>query len=138
MNFQQIRVIEKPEIYIEKALRESKKGKKIKIKNKKKRQKLEELQKINIYKNRIYEDLQKIIKSFPSFNNLNIFYKELVDSQIGLDVLKKEVSKLSWIRQKLIQLFKDYNNRIKRTDSLIKVEGLKKEFYGRTASILKK
>ena len=138
MNLQQMRVIEKPEAYIQRALRESRKGKKIRIKDKNKRQKAEYLQKIRIYKETIYTDLQKIIKGFPSFNNLNIFYKELIDSQINLDTLKKEISKLSWVRQKLIKLFKDYNNRIKIINSLVKIKTLQKEFYGRTSSLLKK
>lgn len=137
MNFQQMKVVEKPEAYIKRALRESRKGKKIKIKNKNKRQKAEHLQRIRIYKDTLYEDLQKIIKGFPSFDDLNIFYKELIDSQLSLDTLKKEISKLSWIRQKLLQFFKDYNNRIKNTDSIARIKNLQKEFYGRTSSLLK-
>ena len=138
MNFQKIKVIENPEVYVKKALTKSRKGKKIRIKNKNSRQKLEELQKIKIYKDSLYEELQKIVKGFPDLDQLAPFYKELINSQIDLNILKTEISKLSWIRQKLIQLFKDYNNRIKSKNSLIEIKKLQKEFYGRTSSLFKK
>lgn len=137
MNFQQMRIIENPEVYIQKALRESRKGRKVKSQYVKKRLKLKEMQKIRIYKDVLYNEMQKIIKGFPSFDNLNIFYKELIDSQMRIDDLKKELSKLSWIRQKLIQLFKDYNNRAINTESLTEIKKIQKEFYGRTSSLLK-
>jgi len=138
MNFQKIRNIEKPEIYIKKAFNQSRKGKKIRAHDKNKRKKLEELQKIKLYKDVIYDDLQKIIKGFPDFNELSPFYKELINDQIDLDRLKVEISKISWIKQKLIQMFKDYFNRIKATYSLIKIKRIQKEFYGRTSSLLNK
>ncbi len=137
MNFQQMRVIENPEIYIQKALRESRKGRKVKSQYAKKRLKLEEMQKIRIFKDVLYNELQKIVKGFPSFDDLNIFYKELIDSQMSIDCLKKELSKFSWIRQKLIQLFKDYNNRMLNTESLTEIKNIQREFYGRTTSLLK-
>lgn len=138
MNFQQIKAIEKPELYIKKALGKTRKRKKIKIRDKNKRQKQEELQKIKLYKESLYQDLQKIIKGFPSFSDLNPFYRELIDSQIDINILKKEISKISWIKQKLIQIFKDYNNRIKNTNSLVRIKKLEKEFYGRSSSLFKK
>ena len=143
MNFQQIKFIENPEFYIKKALirarkGKAKKGKNINSRDKKKKHKLEELQKLKIYKDNIYDDLQKIIKGFPSFDDLDPFYKELIDTQIDSNILKKEISKLSWIKQKLIYLFKDYYNRIKYTDSSVKIKKIQKEFYGRTSSLLKK
>ena len=137
MNFQQMRVIENPEVYIQKALRESRKGRKVKSQYAKKRLKLEEMQKIRIFKDILYNELQKIVKGFPSFDDLNIFYKELIDSQMSIDYLKKELSKFSWIRQKLIQLFKDYNNRMLNTESLTEIKNIQREFYGRTTSLLK-
>ncbi len=137
MNFQQMRVIERPETYVQKALREARKGRKVKSKDRRKRLKLLELQKIKIYKDILYDELQKIIKNFPSFDDLNIFYRELIDSQMRIDDLKKELSRLSWIRQKLIHLFKDYNHRILFTDSLVEVKNLQKEFFGRTSSLFK-
>lgn len=138
MNFQQMKVIENPEIYIQKALRESRKGRKVKSQDVRKRLKLLELQKIKIYKDVLYDELQKIIKNFPSFDDLNIFYRELIDSQMRIDDLKKELSRLSWIRQKIIQLFKDYNNRMHNTESLTEIKKIQKEFFGRTASLFKK
>lgn len=138
MMLQQIRVVEKPDVYIRKALRESRKGKKVRIRDKRSRQKQEELQKIRIYKDVLYDEVQKVVKSFPSFENLDPFYKELIDSQIRIDDLRKELSKLSWIRQKLLILFKDYNSRVRGTESIIKIKSIQKEFYGRTSSLLKK
>jgi len=129
--------VENPEVYIQKALRESRKGRKVKSQYAKKRLKLKEMQKIRIFKDVLYNELQKIIKGFPSFDNLNIFYKELIDSQIKIDDLKKELSKFSWVRQKIIQLFKDYNNRMVNTESLTEIKKIQREFYGRTTSLLK-
>jgi len=138
MNFQTIKVIEKPEIYVKRALTRSRKGKKIKTKDKNKRQKLEELQKIRLYKDSLFDDLQKIIKGFPRFDDLDPFYKELIDTQLNSNILKREISKLSWMRQKIIHIFKDYHNRIKIAESNIKVKKLQREFYGRTSSLFKK
>jgi len=137
MNFQQMNIIEKPEVYIQKALRELGKRRKVKSQDVRKRLKLEDLQKIRIFKEVLYNELQKIIKSFPSFDTLDIFYRELINSQIRIDDIKKEISKLSWIRQKLIKLFKDYNNRMLYTDSLVEVKKIQKEFLGRASSLLK-
>lgn len=137
MNFQQMRVIENPEVYIQKALRESRKGRKVRSQSVKRRLKLKEMQKVRIFKDVLYNELQKIVKGFPSFNDLNIFYKELIDSQMKIDDLKKELSKFSWIRQKLLQLFRDYNNRMINTESLTEIKSIQREFYGRTSSLLK-
>jgi len=137
MNFQNIKTVEQPDIYVQKALRASKKGRKIRCKDKSKQLKLEELQRVQIYKNTLYDELQKIIKGFPSFEDLNPFYKELIDSQISVDNLRVEISKLSWMRQKIIHLFKDYHGRMKGTESFIKVKKFQREFYGRTSSLLK-
>jgi len=133
-----MRIIEKPELYVKKALGKTRKGKKIKTRDKQKRQKLERLQRIKLYKDSLYQDLQNIIKGFPSFDTLDPFYKELIDSQLDTNILKKEISKLSWIKTKLIQIHKDYHNRIKNLNQMVRIKNLEKEFYGKTSSLFKK
>ncbi len=138
MNFQKINRIEKPETYIQKALKKSRKGRKIKTQDKKKKKKLEVLQQIKIFKDSLFDDFKKIVEGFPSFDELNPFYRDLIDSQLELNKLKSELAKISWIKEKIIKIFKDYYNRIKILDSTTKIERNQKEFYGRISSIIKK
>lgn len=137
MTLQKIISINKPDFYISKALKNSKKGRKVKSQDKKKRQQLEKLQRIRLYKDILCDDLKKIIEGFPSFADLNPFYKDLIDSQLGTTKLKQELSNLKWVQKKITHLHKDYSNRIKQSKGKI-IAKYEKEFFGRTSSVFKK
>jgi nucleolar GTP-binding protein len=84
----------------------------------------EEKQEILIFKDYIVSDLDGIVKSFPTIDNLNDFYKELIEEKLGIVRIKKSLAALSWAYKKISELSKKYND--------------KSGFFGRTASLLKR
>jgi nucleolar GTP-binding protein len=133
-----INKIEKPEFYLKVAVDKGKDIKKSRSKDRLNILKDYELQRLKIINERLNKDLYNILKSFPDFNKLNKFYKELVDNEIKIDLLKKNLGNIKGILSKINSLYKDYNNRIKKTKSYEKIKKFKKEYLGRVSSLLKK
>jgi len=55
--------------------------------------------------------LIKYNRAFPSLNDRNEFVAELINVLIGVDELKKALSKLEWAAQKVSELQREYTGR---------------------------
>ncbi len=143
MNFQNLLKVEKPKFYLGKAFRESMKVASIKRSSKLKGIKLErsrtiELKKLEISTKILIQDMNNIIKSFPSYEELALFYQELVDIVINSRKLKKSLASIQWIKNKIKELHKKYSYKIKRASSINEINKLRKEYYGRISSLLER
>lgn len=75
-------------------------------------------------------------RAFPSVNKREGFTVELMCVLIDMDQLKRSLSKLEWGAEKVQELRKEYDRRIKAARDLDELDSARKEFYGRTSSIV--
>jgi nucleolar GTP-binding protein len=79
----------------------------------------------------------KVLKSFPSIDNLSEFYKELINITLDYAYIKKSLASLKWCVEKNKEFLKTYKNKIKLATEIERINQYRKEFYGRVASTLK-
>jgi nucleolar GTP-binding protein len=77
--------------------------------------------------------LSKVCKGWPNLDSLPRFYLQLLDTVVGLDDLKRSLGAVNWARKKVAELAKDYERRFRVAQGR---RELKREFYGRVASVL--
>ena len=97
-----------------------------------------EIKKINTVSSIIVEHLSSIVRSTPSLDELDDFYGELVDITVGKAELKKALASVNWASRKVKALENEYREKIKKTKDKNSMRQLRREFYGRVSSILKK
>jgi GTP1/Obg family GTP-binding protein len=93
MNFQDLKKIEKSDFYLDVAFSRASKRidelrSSIKDKDKIKKSQLLEIARLDIINNNLTENLKKIIKAYPSLDNLDPFYKELIKCTLDYKSLK--------------------------------------------------
>ncbi len=102
-----------------------------------KRVKESEVLRIQELTKKINEELMRIIKAFPDINELNDFYKELIDSMLSIHELKISWSKIVWTKNKIKQLSKHYLKKVSSAENVKDMMRIRKSFYGRVSSLLK-
>ncbi|HDD70622.1 MAG TPA: GTP-binding protein [Candidatus Woesearchaeota archaeon] len=144
MNFQHLIKVEDPQKYIDMAFNEAskkayqerqKKSPKKWTKTDKSRR-IESLRVETVAK-RLAKDLKTIIESFPSIDNLDIFYQELIKTALDYVHLKKSLGAVNWLINTLKRLQAEYVRKIKKSRAIRDMNAARKEFYGRAVSLLK-
>jgi len=130
--------IEKGEFYLKVAVDKSRKIKKSKAKDSLNILKDNELQKLNIISEELNERLYGILDAFPDFRSLDRFYTELIDIEIGVGLLKKNLGNIKEVLSRVNKIHPDYRVRIKQTRNYMKIKKFKREYLGRVGSVLKK
>lgn len=131
--------IEKGEFYVKKAINRARKaGERVKVKDREKKIKITALVEVRTAKDSIYEDLDRIEKNFPDINELDKFYKELIEVKIGIKRLKERLGRVNWTKRKVVQLHKDYKNRIIRSKNKQGIDKNQRQYYGRISSLIRK
>lgn len=92
-----------------------------------------EERRIHIISKRICGDLTSIVKTFPSYERLPLFYQRLFDIEVDKDRYKKSLGALSWVSDKIKTL--EYE-----TIQSIRSEkpNASKHFLGKTSSLVKR
>ncbi|MFH1848616.1 MAG: GTPase [archaeon] len=85
----------------------------------------------------IQKNLTGIIQSFPTLNNLDPFYLELVKITIDFPVLKKSLGALQWAVRQVDRHSNEYHQKVQKCPDARKISSFRKSFYGRAASILR-
>lgn len=80
----------------------------------------------------------KRITNILKLDDLTPFYTELIDVSIGIERLKKATGALSWAAATIEKYEKTYRYKIRTARKEEDVYRLRKEFYGKLASVLKK
>jgi nucleolar GTP-binding protein len=139
MPFQEIKPIETANNYLDIAIRRAnKKAAKKKVKGERiEKIKTLEMTKLAVVKDILESRLDEILKEFPRVNDLTLFYKKLVEYTIGKEKLRRELSKIKFTKTKINDVFKQDNQRLKKTDNIKNIHAIKNSFYGRVSSILK-
>ncbi len=142
MNFQDLKKIESSDFYIDLAFRRASTQieltkKKLKEHDKLKRSKLIEITRMDIIKNVLNEQLNKIIVAFPNIDDLNDFYRQLINCTLDYKDLKQSLGAIKWATKKVNDMFMIYKKKIEKTRDFKFINKLRREFYGRVSSILK-
>ena len=91
------------------------------------------LNKLATMSNVLRDYFNRIIASHPSYDNLDDFYREMVDVVVGIRKLKKSLAALAWadsMTQKVI------TQGVRRIKGGREPEKTLREVYGRVASII--
>ena len=102
-----------------------------KIGGKNKREKA--INKLSTISNVLRDYFERIIESHPSYDNLDTFYRDMIDIVVGVRKLKKSLAALNWA-DKMTQ--KVITKGIRRIKSGVNPEIVLREVYGRVASII--
>lgn len=84
----------------------------------------------------IRSSLQKVYDSFPTMDNLPVFYRELIDILAGMDEIKGSLASLRWAYLKVGEVSRQAKGAIRRSDDREGVERARKACYGRVSSII--
>ena len=113
------------------------KAKKVSVKRGKDWQKKIEIAKVSTACTIASSSLTKIVKRFPSLNNLSPFYAELCDILVGNDMLRKNLGALQWAEGRIAQLRKEYTIKMKKSGTNTETLQARRQCYARLNSVLK-
>ncbi len=94
------------------------------------------LNKISTIDNVLYDDINKIIKSYPIFEELSPFYQQLFREYVFVKAYKRSLRNLSWTRKKIRELSTYYKKKIKNASTTSQISNWLKSYYGRISSLI--
>ncbi len=95
-----------------------------------------EAQRIDTVAQTIESYIEKILSRTPKIDELEPFYVDLISITIDKDQFKKSLAALKWVKKKTHEHSIFYKKKLKNA-SIHKLATIRKEFYGRQASLLK-
>lgn len=93
-----------------------------------------EPEKVQLASDTISSMLEKIIKRYPSFQQLNRFQRDIIDAIVGEDEIRHNLGALQWASNKIRGLKREYLRRIRRNKG--EAFPLRKQCYARYVSVL--
>ena len=94
--------------------------------------------KMKIVSEIIRQELQVIEKKFPDFERMPNFYRDTIKSAFNLGDVRKGISSLKGSSKEIRKLEMKYSKSIWQARHKMLIGKLKKEFFGRTASFVKR
>lgn len=85
--------------------------------------------------NVLSDNLENVVTSWPDFDELDPFYRELVDAVVGVDELRQHLSEIGWASRKTSEIRDEYQSRFRGVDA----EGakkLRKQAFARFADVV--
>ncbi len=137
MNTKGIPPIHRPERLVEIAFRRaSKEARKVQIRNRKLRKKRAEERRVKEASNDISTYLRRVEGIEARIEDAQPFYRELLEAAYDMEKIIESIKGLSWARKTILRLEEKARREIRMSkgDPVI----LRKDFYGKTASILDK
>lgn len=80
---------------------------------------------------------QKLVKKFPSTDEIHPFYRDILDLMFSVDRYKIALSKLQKTSTKITELATYSINAVKRAQKVPHMNSYLKQFYGRSSSLIK-
>ncbi len=96
-----------------------------------------ERQRIKVVEATITSKLNNITRKMPRVEDLHPFYLDLVDVLVGAQNLKKSLAALNWAVKRIQSFSTSYSRRLSRAETISEASRLRREAYGRIASVLK-
>ncbi|HII16775.1 TPA: GTP-binding protein [Candidatus Woesearchaeota archaeon] len=141
MNFQTLQKVETPDTYLDIAFRRAKehaaKAKEAKRHGGLEKLKAAEIGKIDVIRAVLVDKFMHLLKSFPSVDHLDPFYRQLVRITLDYPQLKKSLGAMNWATKQFQTRFRMYQQKIARAASASDISAHARAFYGRIASVLK-
>jgi len=140
MAFQEIKPLEDPDKYLDIAFsKATKKARSMSLRKTNSLDRLKNLEstKIQVVKDTLVTKLDSILETFPSEKDMTEFYKKLISITITNSKLNNSLINVSWTKNKINALFKQYEDMIKKSKELKYIKKHKTDFYGRASSLLK-
>lgn len=100
----------------------------------KKDKELARLDEVNSY---LCLSLGEIVSKFPVIKQLDPFYRDLCGAVLDVNYLKQSLGALNWAVEQLKSMRSFYAKKIKMCRNFADLPFLRKQYYGRTASVLK-
>ncbi len=79
------------------------------------------------------DNLNLIVRKFPSLDKLPDFYREMADILVGIDNLKKSLYNVNWAGRKIKEISRRYVGEIRHSENPVQI---RKQAMGRIASIV--
>ncbi|NVM29398.1 MAG: 50S ribosome-binding GTPase [Candidatus Helarchaeota archaeon] len=95
-----------------------------------------EMARINTVTDNLVKRFTKMIKTFPTFENLHPFYYDLVKTLVDIDEFRKIIASLSSALKILKKIHQEHFNKIKRARDPTVAGDARKAFYGRISSVI--
>jgi nucleolar GTP-binding protein len=142
MNFQDLKKVESADFYLDVAFRRTSeqiefRRKGVRAEDNFIKQKKIEIMRVDILKDFLKNDLQRILNAFPDLESLDPFYNELVKCTLDYPALKKSLGSLNWASRKIEAFSNIYRMKFKNIPGMQNIGGLRREYFGRMASVLK-
>lgn len=84
------------------------------------------------------DTLQRYVKSFPNFEEIPGYEREVLEIVVGLDELKKALGHIDWAREKIQQVYGEVAGAMRRERTTLGIQAQKRRFSGRCASLMGK
>ncbi|MBU1120887.1 MAG: GTPase [archaeon] len=107
------------------------------IRNKKKYLAKREGIKVKTVSNYLSKELRDYVKGFPSIDSMHPFYQQLIEAVIGVDELKKELSRIGRMSKIIVRMRIEAINSIYHAEKEGDIFRESKKFFGRMFSLKK-
>jgi nucleolar GTP-binding protein len=97
-----------------------------------------EIAKLDSASSLISEQLSSVVKSFPSLDSIDPFYKEIAEITVGLDSLRQALGALDGYREVIRNVSRDHSRKMRSSSSIEEIHRTRKIAYGRISSIMRK
>lgn len=140
IDLQHLPLPEPADVYLETALaRTRKRISQLSIKgNKELKAKKKELERIVMVRDALIKYIDKLIKGWPSIDNLPEFYQKLIDATLDREKLMQSLGSLKYAVETIKKLSGDFSNKVRREEELTIIKGLMKQYLGRVSSVFKR
>ena len=95
-----------------------------------------ETSKIKSISDQLDSKLLKMIRSFPSFDNLHPFAAEMMDIQFSIDQIRISLGRVDGIRKSIRSICSKALVRVKRSRNTEEIKSISRSVYGRVSSLV--
>ncbi|MEM0036338.1 MAG: GTPase [Candidatus Korarchaeum sp.] len=97
-----------------------------------------EISRIQSISDTISSKLDEVIKNFPRIEELDPLYRELLEVIGGIDKVRHSLGAILWASRMVKRFLRLYSSRMRSEDDPERIAELRREFLGRTVSILRR
>ncbi len=95
-----------------------------------------ETKKLQIVQDVLDSKILKVVKAFPSFDQLDPFTAEMMDIQFSRDKIRIALGRINGVRKSIRNIIKEKLKRIKREQNVAEITNIRKSAYGRLSSLI--
>ncbi|WP_336001640.1 NOG1 family protein [Halorientalis halophila] len=85
--------------------------------------------------NVVSDNLENVVTSWPDIDELDPFYRELIDALVGVDDLRQHLSEIGWAGRKTTEIRDEYQKRFRNVDA-DGAKKLRKQAFARIADVV--